>query len=172
MAIHLDRDHGRNNDHAPMILRMPPCHYMSRRYGRSVISGIIDLALTTLPTLHVSHSNLTLFALSPPAPPPWTHPPGRPPATPWPVHYLMNARIQACWRDLEVSVIFRSYCRLCRTPPTPPNTQPTTYTHDTESRTYTQMKTLAHTCAHSRFHSHARSNTHAYPRIFTLATKY
>ena len=118
-AIRLDRDRGRNNDHAPMILRMPSCHYMSRRYGRSVIGGIIGLAPTTLPTL--SHSNLTLFALSPPAPPPWTHPPGRPPATPWSVCYLMDARVQACWRDLEVSVIFRSYWRLCRTPlPHPP----------------------------------------------------
>ena len=122
LAIHLDRDHGRKNDWAPMILRMPSCHYISRRYGRSVIMWDYGgWHPTTLPTS--SHSNLTLFALSPPPPPPplWTHPPGRPPATPRLVYCLMDTRVHACWRNPEVSVIFRSYWRLCRTPlPHPP----------------------------------------------------
>ena len=135
LAIHLDRDHGRKNDWAPMILRMPSCHYISRRYGRSVISGIIGLAPTTLPTL--SHSNLTLFALSPLASPPWTHPPGRPPATPRPVYYLMGARVHACWRDLEVSVIFRSYWRLCRTPLSHPPIHNAQHTRTTQKIVHT-----------------------------------
>jgi len=64
-------------------------------------------------------------------------------------------------------------------PLTPPNTQRATYTHDAENRAHTQMKTHAHT-AHTRAstptHTHtptlvrARSNTHAYTRIFKLAT--
>ena len=138
LAIHLDRDHGRKNDWAPMILRMPSCHYISRRYGRSVIMWDYGgWHPTTLPTS--SHSNLTLFALSPPPPPPalWTHPPGRPPATPRRVYCLMDTRVHACWRNLEVSVIFRSYWRLCRTPLSHPPIHNAQHTRTTQKIVHT-----------------------------------
>ena len=178
LAIHLDRDHGRKNDWAPMILRMPSCHYISRRYGRSVISGIIGLAPTTLPTL--SHSNVTLFALSPLAPPPLDAP-ARSTTGPTPACILSDGRqstslLETSGRFGDLQVLLAS---LPHPPLTPPNTQRATYTHDAENRAHTQMKTHAHT-AHTRAstptHTHtptlvrARSNTHAYTRIFKLAT--
>ena len=168
LAIHLDRNHGRKNDWAPMILRMHSCHYISRRYGRSVIMWDYGgWHPTTLPTS--SHSNLTLFALSLPPPPPPLDAPARSTTSHTSACILPDGHQST--RLLEKSGSFGDLqvllASLPHPPLTPPNTQRTTYTHDTKSRTHTQMKTHVHTCGKARFHSH--THTHARARMRTRA---